>query len=133
MDPDKTLKRLREVVQIGKSTFDLTPEETKVDDLIELFCKAQETIELFEALDGWLSKGGFLPKDWSRPTKDLLFEVLPCACRSQRCLTTRTRNAPGLESSTWRSEVLAAWPATTSSRPRLDRQPSTPRAQPPQQ
>ena len=25
-----------------------------------------ETRELFEALDGWLSKGGFLPRDWER-------------------------------------------------------------------
>lgn len=25
-----------------------------------------ELIDYFEALDGWLSRGGFLPTDWSR-------------------------------------------------------------------
>lgn len=44
MDPDVTLMRLREKMQ---------------GNFIE-----SETRELFEALDNWLSKGGFLPRDW---------------------------------------------------------------------
>lgn len=46
MDPNVTLARLREKMQ---------------GNFIE-----SETRELFEALDGWLSKGGFLPDDWRR-------------------------------------------------------------------
>jgi hypothetical protein len=26
----------------------------------------EERLEAFEALDGWLSRGGFLPADWDR-------------------------------------------------------------------
>ena len=45
MDPDETLNQLREKM---KGNF------------IE-----SETRELWEALDDWLSRGGFPPNDWS--------------------------------------------------------------------
>lgn len=45
MDPNATLTELRDMIQ-GTEDPDL--------------------IEKFEALDGWLSKGGFLPRDWDR-------------------------------------------------------------------
>ena len=28
--------------------------------------RAEELVDLVEALDGWLTKGGFLPKDWNK-------------------------------------------------------------------
>lgn len=29
--------------------------------------KLERIAELFEALDGWIAGGGFLPRDWQRP------------------------------------------------------------------
>lgn len=48
MDPNATLARLRELVFSG-----LQRPET------------EEMAELFDDLDTWMSKGGFLPADWS--------------------------------------------------------------------
>lgn len=47
MDPNATLRRLRELCAL---------------DNCHLF--AVEIADLFEALDEWISKGGFLPEDW---------------------------------------------------------------------
>lgn len=58
MDPNETLRRIREVFK----NFD----DTKVvdyDEISELFCEAET---LFESLDEWLSKGGFLPEAWKK-------------------------------------------------------------------
>ena len=54
MDPNETLRRLRDwVAQIEK-------QGTLCDeDLAEM-------AEYFSALDEWISRGGFLPCDWSR-------------------------------------------------------------------
>jgi len=57
MDPNVCLAELRD---LGK--FTIKAKETGVDDFVRV-------LELFEALDGWLSSGGFLPKDW-REAKD---------------------------------------------------------------
>lgn len=51
MDPDETLKSARAAAERVHASSD--------DAAIEL-------AEAFEALDGWLSKGGFLPADWKR-------------------------------------------------------------------
>ena len=58
MDPDATLKELREL--IGK-TYKLTVngDEYVSDDWHQL-------ATLAEALDEWICKGGFLPKDWQK-------------------------------------------------------------------
>lgn len=53
MDPNETLIRLRK--EIANS-----------DNL-----DADTLVELFEALDGWLCKGGFLPTDWQPPAAEL--------------------------------------------------------------
>lgn len=50
MDPNATLARLR--ILAGNVSF-LTLTET------------EEMAELFDALDTWMSKGGFLPAAWS--------------------------------------------------------------------
>ena len=46
MDPDETLRRLRELVRANN-----------YDDY-------ENILEHFDALDEWLSKGGFLPRAW---------------------------------------------------------------------
>ena len=58
MDPNEALKNAREA-----AAFLLSPPlRTEGSDVI----KAAATLaEAFEALDGWLSKGGFLPHGWS--------------------------------------------------------------------
>lgn len=48
MDPDVTLAKIREIM----NNWDLS--------------RAVELYELFESLDGWLSKGGYLPVEWAR-------------------------------------------------------------------
>jgi hypothetical protein len=46
MDPNVTLTALRDAIRVG--------------DL-------EAVTEHFQALDGWLSRGGFKPLDWTRP------------------------------------------------------------------
>lgn len=56
MDPDATLAEAREAL-IGFQTHSDR----------DLWIKAAIRVaEAFEALDGWLTKGGFLPADWAR-------------------------------------------------------------------
>jgi hypothetical protein len=58
MDPNANLKEQLEQVQLL-----LYGEPLSADDLVEV---AGRLAELVEALDGWLSKGGFLPGKWER-------------------------------------------------------------------
>jgi hypothetical protein len=51
MDPDVALKEMRALVQ--EVLYDNASEEA-----------AERLSELFEGLDGWISKGGFLPTSW---------------------------------------------------------------------
>jgi hypothetical protein len=53
MDPDETLRRMRELSQI------LLSGDMSMWACIELAVKA-------EALDEWLSRGGNLPADWNK-------------------------------------------------------------------
>jgi hypothetical protein len=49
LDPNATLKELRDRIELD-ADFDV-----------------DRVADLFMALDGWLSGGGFLPRDWERP------------------------------------------------------------------
>lgn len=61
MDPNETLRRLRRL----QEKFQTGGRMENSRDL------ADEMAELFEALDGWLSKGGFLPDAWKQaPTAE---------------------------------------------------------------
>ena len=60
MDPNVTLRRLR----ADCSTIANLDEVG--DDDKELSKLAVDVAELFEALDGWITKGGFLPAAWAR-------------------------------------------------------------------
>lgn len=52
MDPNETLKGIRRIVAKG---MDGDINLSEYDDLITLF----------DSLDGWLARGGFLPEPWS--------------------------------------------------------------------
>lgn len=60
MDPNETLKRLRALtvatLRIADDPPDLESEAPRL---------AYELAESFEALDQWLSGGGFLPRAWA--------------------------------------------------------------------
>jgi hypothetical protein len=55
MDPNEALKNVREMSRR------LNADEFEVDS-----GDAMALVEAFEALDGWLSNGGFLPDAWKR-------------------------------------------------------------------
>lgn len=56
MDPDVALKTIRECMSLACSTDD---EEVKEEALTNM-------MDAVQALDEWLSKGGFLPGDWGK-------------------------------------------------------------------
>jgi hypothetical protein len=51
MDPNATLARIRQLTTIGKTHV------LKEDESTEL-------VDLISALDEWIVKGGFFPRDW---------------------------------------------------------------------
>jgi len=57
MDPDACLDQM---LEIANELVDLK-EEDKLDD-----CAVTRLAELVLAMDGWLSKQGFLPRKWER-------------------------------------------------------------------
>ncbi len=57
MDPDANLKRQRELAQ-AIIVADEKGRASEVEDM------AVELAELVQALDGWLTGGGFVPTDW---------------------------------------------------------------------
>ena len=63
MDPNETLKGMRLIAEHFLSDqpgYQGTPDgEPTMDD-------ARELAELVQAIDGWLSRGGFLPDAWKR-------------------------------------------------------------------
>ena len=62
MDPEATLERLRALLGGDHSGFEeLEQARGEWSDPHSALCECEE---LFQALDGWLSKGGFKPKDW---------------------------------------------------------------------
>ena len=56
MDPNKTYHKIVECIETIKWA----------DDVFVMAEEAEELCELFYILDGWLSKGGFLPDKWKR-------------------------------------------------------------------
>jgi hypothetical protein len=66
MDPDEALKNAREALAQLRAHQDNNeaPDDASGDAFLRL-AAIEELVDAFEALDGWLSKGGFLPKDWA--------------------------------------------------------------------
>lgn len=68
MDPNETLRRIREIAQMDVRTWKARGHWTEVEELVEHF----------RALDSWLSSGGFFPDAWGR---DLLREAVAAQLR----------------------------------------------------
>jgi hypothetical protein len=67
MDPNKVLEEARAAARYLLSTdFSVALGDGHIvyDDLSEGVNAAQVLAERLEALDGWLSRGGFLPEAW---------------------------------------------------------------------
>lgn len=60
MDPNAALKELREL------TKGCHEEVTDLLVLGTFEVRARRVVELFEYLDEWITKGGFLPADWRK-------------------------------------------------------------------
>lgn len=65
MDPNMALHELRELVTQVQATTDTVTIAGAREDLEKLARIAPDLAEAFDALDGWLTKGGFLPHAWS--------------------------------------------------------------------
>jgi hypothetical protein len=59
MDPNATLAAIRELINHDAQ---LPHDSNERDDSATL----NELIEYFDALDQWLTKGGFLPSEWRK-------------------------------------------------------------------
>lgn len=59
MDPNVVLTNIRRLLEAVE--FQVQPDTGLVD-----LDDACELIDAFRDLDGWLSRGGFLPADWER-------------------------------------------------------------------
>lgn len=55
MDPDEALKRVRHAEKVFRAAPCQSQEERTA---------AIHLVDAFEALDNWISRGGFLPQDW---------------------------------------------------------------------
>lgn len=60
MDPDEALKNARAALAAYRKAQDNESESAIVEEA------SDELADAFEALDGWLSKKGFPPRDWDR-------------------------------------------------------------------
>jgi hypothetical protein len=58
MDPNETLRQLR------KAFADMD----NATDRDDFEIATREAQDLFEALDNWLTRGGFVPRDWASKT-----------------------------------------------------------------
>jgi hypothetical protein len=70
MDPDEALKKAREALaRIRAASAESDSEEPSDSQAwVQAWNDLRALLDLadaFEALDGWLSKGGFLPENWS--------------------------------------------------------------------
>lgn len=65
MDPNETLKRLREAVGEVENELAADDGAGTLDPLGEKE-HLRELVDSFRDLDGWLSRGGFPPRDWGR-------------------------------------------------------------------
>lgn len=64
MDPNEALKNLREVMPRLRAWEENEEWSVAPSDLTQHDEDLRTAVDAFEALDGWLSKDGFLPADW---------------------------------------------------------------------
>ena len=60
MDPNATLEEMRRLMHAILNEVSTAQED---------FANAERLAELVEAMDGWLSRGGFLPRSWQQAGK----------------------------------------------------------------
>lgn len=66
MDPTEALKELRMRMQMAQMALDHNPDapyEGKSEDNLS------RIVELFQGLDAWLDRGGFLPQQWQKTNR----------------------------------------------------------------
>jgi hypothetical protein len=68
MDPNEALRNAREA--LSRMRHELSFSQARDWNTIEE--KAEDLADAFEALDGWLSKGGFLPSAWAPETDNII-------------------------------------------------------------
>jgi hypothetical protein len=61
MDPNEALRLVRKA-------FTNMEQAGEDNDPSRFVMHAEDAREAFDALDGWLSRGGFLPRDWASKT-----------------------------------------------------------------
>lgn len=65
MDPNAALAELRAAMRQLENSRQLLGKEADLDALWKAIVAADRLAESVEALDGWLSRGGFLPDAWA--------------------------------------------------------------------
>jgi hypothetical protein len=65
VDPNEALEILR---KLAKRVISIADEPDYSDNKSQdhVLSEAMEMAEAFKSLDEWISKGGFLPKDWEK-------------------------------------------------------------------
>lgn len=64
MDPDACLNKIRSLKQLINDATECAEQDTSIMNR-RVARLADELVQHVEALDGWISRGGFLPKAWS--------------------------------------------------------------------
>lgn len=76
MDPNETLRKLREIVDDTLTSVARGKRFSKIDEMADLF----------HALDEWLAKGGFPPDAWGRAVhKDVMIQIAIDSFRLRGC------------------------------------------------
>jgi hypothetical protein len=68
MDPNAALKEIREIIKEADDCLN-SEEELVAFNFSRL-------VDLIDGLDGWISKGGFLPDDWTGKEKNKVLEMM---------------------------------------------------------
>lgn len=58
MDPDEALKEIREIIERADNIIE---KGNTLDDIVDEFSRL---VDLVDGLDGWMVRGGALPKPW---------------------------------------------------------------------
>jgi hypothetical protein len=65
MDPDQALDDARKALSAFLAAENRNVQDDPHATLARMIVAARELADSFEALDGWLAKGGFLPRAWA--------------------------------------------------------------------
>ena len=99
MDPTANLVELRELIaeyraREEKANRELVAPQHQAEDFDRI-------MELFEALDEWIMKGGFLPEDWARERKFSYYPCENCVKAAPECPLEPIGPAPETPGEVW--------------------------------